>query len=178
MGQHQPWNPQSSTAGHIRIWLHPTTDQPVLAPLYSQSQALVMWSYPPPGHPRPCNQSQHAPTPPNSRSTSALANLGLKPATTQPPSPVGQHQDKDSPGHAASSSEISSTSSQQLLHEAGPSNQLDQGPAMPTSVSTVASPVTTEGPMGPAQGPPPDHMVLLTRGKCAAGPRRTDLPNT
>ena len=103
---------QSSTAGHIGIWLHPTADQLVLAALYSQSQALVIWPYPPPGHPRLCNQSQDAPTPPNGRSTSALANLGFKPATTQPPSAVRQHQDKDSPGHAASSSEISSTSSQ------------------------------------------------------------------
>ena len=111
-----PGTPQSSTVGHLWIWLHPTTDQPVLASLYSQSQALVIWPYPPSGHPRLCNQSQHAPTPPNGRSTSALANLGLKPATTQPHSPVGQHPDRDSPGHAASSSEVSFTSSQQPLH--------------------------------------------------------------
>ena len=52
---------------------------------------------------------------------------------------------------------------QQPPYEVGPGSQLDWGPALPASMTTLVRPATTEGPIQPTEGPPLEHIVLVTR---------------
>ena len=66
----------------------------------------------------------------------------------------------------------SPTSGQQSLHEANLDSQPGWGPAISKSVLTIYSPITTESPTQSTEWAPLDHIALVSRRECAAGPHR------
>ena len=72
----------------------------------------------------------------------------------EPCPPIGQPQPQGSLGCAASNAMTLPypTAGQQLMYEAGPGSQPDQGPALPTRGPTVVSHTTADGPIQSVQG--------------------------